>query len=343
MRFTLALWAVTRAIVFTAIAFAAPHGFVAALGNWDGGWYKAIVANGYEFAADGQPHNVAFFPLFPLLSKALTYAGITWPLAGALVNNVAFLVAVLLLYRYVRDAFDIATARWSVVVACALPLSLFCSVAYAEGLFMVLSVVALACYRRKMYLVAGLAAAAASATRPLGVALALGLIVAAILERRGPRAVVASAIGLLGIAAYSIYCTLKFGDPLAFDHAVLGWRHQSGFDLKGWIGLLNAARYGVVHAWITIVFLAVAVPCAVFYRERIGTAGVAYVAFALAAIVLAGTPISVDRYLYATIPLLIALARLYRRIPVAGYVATAISLPLLFLDAMTFAQFHWVA
>lgn len=343
VRFTLGAWAITRLIILAGFALAAPHGIVTALGNWDGAWYKTIALHGYEFVADGKAHNVAFFPLFPLISSVLTHVGIAWPLAGAIVNNVAFLAAALLLYTYVRRTFDIPTARWSAVVVCALPLSLFCSVAYSEGLFILSSVIALTCYRRNWFLGAGLAAAAASATRPLGVALALGLTAGAIVERRKAGAILATATGLLGIVAFAAYCQWRFNDPLAFVHAQLGWRHQTGFDLHGWIRLLVAAKTGGVHAWLTIVFLLVAVPCVVAFRRRIGAAGVAYAFIALAAIALAGTPISVDRLLYATVPLPIALARLFTRAPFAGYVATAFSLPLLFIDAMTFAQFHWVA
>jgi hypothetical protein len=339
----LAAWAVTRLIVLAGFAVAAPHGVIGALGHWDGSWYGSISMHGYQFVADGKQHNVAFFPLFPMISSLLIRVGIAWPLAGVIVNNVAFLIAVLLLYAYVRQTFDVPTARWSAVVACAIPLSLFCSVAYSEGLFILFSVAALRCFGRKWFLAAGLAAAAAAATRPLGVALALGLIAGAIVERRKIGEILATSTGLIGIAAFAAYCQWRFNDPLAFVHAQLGWRHQTGFDLHGWIRLLAAAKAFSVHAWITIVFVVVAVPCVIAFRQRIGAAGVAYVIVALATIALAGTPFSVDRLLYATVPLLIALARLFTRAPFVGYVATAFSLPLLFIDAMTFAQFHWVA
>ncbi|HVA29231.1 MAG TPA: mannosyltransferase family protein [Candidatus Baltobacteraceae bacterium] len=336
-------WAVTRAIVFTAIAIAAPHGFLVALGNGDGTWYLEVLRHGYTVGPDGYAHSVAFFPLFPLIARVVVRAGIAWPLAGALVNNVAFLLAVLLLYRYTRDTFDTATARWSVAVACALPLSLFCSVAYAEGLFMLFSVVALAWYRRKMYLGAGLAAAAASATRPLGVALALGLVIAALVERRSARAVFSCALGLLGIVAFSLYCWAHLHDPLAFVHVQKFWRHGSGFDTPAWFAVLTTAVHGSAHSWITIAFLVVAAPCVLIFRERIGVAGVSYVLLSVVAIAISGAPFSVDRLLYATVPLLIALGAFFRRVPPLGYGAIAASLVLLFIDAMTFAQFRWVA
>ncbi len=343
MRFTLVAWVFTRAIVFTAIALAAPHGFLTALGNWDGTWYLEVLRHGYTVGPDGYAHSVAFFPVFPLIARVVVRAGIAWPLAGALVDNAAFLLAVLLLYRYVRDTFATVTARWSVVVACAVPLSLFCSVAYAEGLFMLFSVVALACYRRKMYLGAGLAAAAASATRPLGAALALGLVIAALVERRGARAVFSCALGMLGIVAFAAYCWAHLHDPLAFVHVQKFWRHGSGFDVPAWFAVLTTAVRGSAHSWITIVFLVVAAPCVLVFRERIGVAGVLFVALSIAAVALSGAPISVDRLLYSVVPLLVALGALFRRIPPLGYAAVAASLVLLFLDAMTFAQFRWVA
>ncbi len=61
----------------------------------------------------------------------------------------------------------------------------------------------------------------------------------------------------------------------------------------------------------------------------------------IAIILFAGEPISADRYAYATIPVLIALARALQRVPVAGGVAVLASLALLAYDTVQFARFHW--
>ncbi|MEO9169701.1 MAG: mannosyltransferase family protein [Candidatus Baltobacteraceae bacterium] len=343
MRFALACWLFTRAVVFAAFAAAAPHGILAALGNWDGAWYGSIAVHGYEFARDGAAYNVAFFPLFPLLGSLLGHLGIEWPLAGALINNCAFLASVLLLYEFTRKRFCIQTARWVCATACALPLSLFCSVAYAEGLFFFFSIASLWCFENQRYALAGTAAACASATRPLGIALAVALIVIAAARGCGWRALLGSVAGLSGILAFAVFCAIRFKDPIAFVEAQRFWRHGIGFAPAGWLGLLRGAMSGRAHDWIVIAMLAAGVVAVAMFSRRLGAASTLYVALAYAMIIFSGTPLSIDRNLYSVAPLLVAIAALFQRVPYAGYATLAASLVLLALDTLTFARFGWVA
>ena len=216
MRFIFVVWALSRAAIVAALAIAAPHAGIAALGNWDGAWYGSVVERGYEYGADGAQHNVAFFPLLPLLSSSLVHVGVPWPIAGVVLNNAAFLIFLFVLFAYSRERLGGHGAKWAVLVACVLPLSLFCSAAYSEGLFMLTSCLALLAYQRGQYLNAGIAATAASATRPFGAALAVALVIAAILERRSLHDIVLSSFGFLGIGGFAMFCAWRFHDPIAF-------------------------------------------------------------------------------------------------------------------------------
>src|SRR5690349_13469692 len=40
--------------------------------RWDAGWYQRIAVEGYDFDPNGQS-SVAFFPLFPLLTRMVTW------------------------------------------------------------------------------------------------------------------------------------------------------------------------------------------------------------------------------------------------------------------------------
>ncbi len=237
MRFVALVWLSTRVAIVLALAVSAPHGFVDALGHWDGAWYGSIVAHGYSFSPDGSQHNIAFFPVYPLVCRALTAVAIPWPIAGAIVSNIAFFGSLCVVYAYARNRFDERTARALVIVMCVLPLSLFCTVAYSESLFMLFAALSLWAFDRKRYALAGVAAAAASATRPLGTALALGSIAATVVERRGVAAIAAVSLGLAGIAAFCAFCAVKFGDALAFVHAQPAWRHTNGLAAGAWLGL----------------------------------------------------------------------------------------------------------
>ncbi|HEX7525741.1 MAG TPA: hypothetical protein VF327_05500, partial [Gaiellaceae bacterium] len=62
------------------------------LGAWDGRWYRIIASHGY-LLIPGRQSDPAFFPLFPLLLRAVHAVGLGYETAGLLISNVAFLAA----------------------------------------------------------------------------------------------------------------------------------------------------------------------------------------------------------------------------------------------------------
>ena len=340
MRFVLAVWFLSRAVIFVAFAAASDHALASA-GNWDGAWYGSIAQHGYGSATRGLQHDVAFFPLFPMLAALLLRAGITWPLAGVIVNNAAFLVALAILYRLVQTRWNVISARWTVATACAVPTSLFAGIAYHEGTFLLFSALALWMTLRGRPLAGGLAGAAASATSVLGVALAAALVVEAIVQRRGARAIASSTLAFGGIAFFALFCWLRFGDPLAFAHAEAGWR-ATGIDVAAWMRLYGS----IIGLWRSNLFVAL-VPLAAIailvQHKALGRLLTLYGLFAIVLILLAGEPIGADRYAFAVIPVLIACARVLQRVPIAGVPLLLGSMALVAYDAVQFARFNWVA
>ena len=341
MRFPICVWLFTRIIIFL-VAAKAPHG-IAELGNWDGAWYGTIATHGYEYTSDGTLHNVAFFPLFPFLSSLLVRAGIVWPFAGIIVNNAAFLLCVIFFFVYATRRFGVKVARWCIVALCVSPLSLFASAAYSEGVFLCCVAVALWAYDSERYSAAAVAGAFASAARPFGIALAIALIVAAIVERRSRATIVVLSGGVLGVVLFMIFCAARFHDPLAFVHAQLAWRENAGFDAAAWIALLRGAAGGRIHDWITIFSIVVAACGIALFRRELGAANVAFIIAALLLFSLAGTPLSADRNLYTVLPLSMTLALWFQRAPLAGYALSALGILGLVLDTIAFAHFQWVA
>jgi Gpi18-like mannosyltransferase len=100
---------------------------------WDSLLYKQIAISGYEYANDGKGHNVAFFPVFPLVIRGVMTLGLPFEVAGILVNNLAFLGALIVLYYWVEERHTRSTARWATAVLAWCPLSLFGTVIYQRG------------------------------------------------------------------------------------------------------------------------------------------------------------------------------------------------------------------
>lgn len=245
--FVVLVWFATRAVVFAALLWPAPAHALGALTNWDGIWYEHIATVGYEYAADGRQHDVAFFPLYPLSVAALMrVAPIPFAAAAAIVNNVAFFFALIVVFDWMRRRCDVTTARWSVAALCIFPTSLFTAVAYSEGLFMLCSAASLRAFDRGAYFTAGLTAALASATRLFGALLFPAFALEALVRRRGAGALWCAACGLAGPIAYGLYCTARFGDPLAYVHVQSAWRAGLGFNFPDWEYVI---AYGITWVW----------------------------------------------------------------------------------------------
>ena len=219
-----------------------------AFAAWDSVAYKAIVLNGYVYANDGQGYNVAFFPLFPLLIRLLMQLGLPFEVAGTLLNSVAFLGALLIFYRWISQNYTLKIAQWSTAILAWCPFSLFCTVIYTEGLFLFLSVSALVLFQQKKYILASIFGALSTATRVTGIALIPTFFLAAWQGKRGILAYLSSFLSGLGILAYSVYCWLQFGEPLAFVKVQKAWTPSDQvFWGEGWLRMLSQVIFGFIN------------------------------------------------------------------------------------------------
>lgn len=255
------MWLLSRLVVFFVIRWLAPQlplpegGTAPAPGwdvfaQWDGTFYVLIATQGYEYANDGKGHLVAFFPLLPLLMRSGMVLGLSPAAAGTLVNNLAFWGALVLLYRWMEERFNCQVARWVTAVLAWCPFSLFGSMVYTEGLFLLFSTAALRAFEQERYGWTALWGAIATAARPNGIALVPALLLTTIKDRRPAIAGVASLAAAGGIGLFVLYCGLRFGDPLAFAQAQRGWRPNPGFDWGGWLKILTQISTGPID-WQT--------------------------------------------------------------------------------------------
>jgi hypothetical protein len=232
--------------------------------RWDAGWYLGIAQSGYRYdpRTRGQ-QNVAFFPAFPLATRAasvlaggaaddvkLQYSNplrTMW--AGVLVSLLAFAAALAYLYCMVRDVADGAAATAAVHLALAYPLAFVFNVPYSEGLFLLASIAAFSHLGRGQ---PGFAAAwgfVGGLARPNGFLLTIPLMAIAIcrfapfrrlgplLDRLHPTAagrlgvagdVAASLAPVIGMLAFSAFLYDGWGDPFLWAklHAAWGRTYQ---------------------------------------------------------------------------------------------------------------------
>lgn len=184
--------------------------------------------------AEGEESNWAFFPLYPLLIRALGSVTGDYYRTGLLVSNSCFLAACWMMYLTMQRRYGRELASASVVALAVFPGSLVFSAFYTESLFLLLCVSVIYCLDRQGWWRAAMLVGLAGATRSVGVTLAGPLLLCWICHRArgiGPWRAGVEFAGLLGVAlsglgGFMAYQGAMTGDPLAFAHVQTAWdRH----------------------------------------------------------------------------------------------------------------------
>lgn len=212
--------------------------------SWDSGWYQSIATNGYEYLNDGEQHSVAFFPLFPLLIKLLINIGIPFEIGGTLINNLSFLLTLIILFYWIEKDYDCRSAKWVIASLAFFPISLYGTVIYTEGLFLFLTTTSLYFFERKKYFLTFICGCLATATRITGLALVPTFLIISWKEKRNIKSYFASLTIILGLLLYIVYCWLKFSEPLAFILVQKAWQPDQAFWGAGWLKMLGQITLG---------------------------------------------------------------------------------------------------
>ena len=302
-----------------------PFDGTSVVGGWcrfDCGWYLDIADRGYDankrfehFPANptsADQSSVAFFPGYPLVVRAVSNVlGVT-ALAAVLVTWLAGLLTVLLFAAWCASRLEPRHATLAVFCFVLYPYGWYLfGVGYADALFLAAGIGAFVLLEHDQPVLAGLAGAVATASRPIGVAIAAGLLLRAI-ERRGglpARGASTSRLARLGVPArlnvrvlrprdlgvllapagwiaWSAWLWARFDDPFAYSTVQAAWDQAEGPHTWFKVGFFGQLLHGtdtgyratlVVQALVTLVAL-VAVP---LIARRFGAAYAGYTLLAV--------------------------------------------------------------
>ena len=207
------------------------------LSRGDAGWYLGIARDGYERRAfeNTQAHNWVFFPLYPALVSVVGAVTGKYLIAGALLSNALFFVALVLLHKLVLALrYDRLVADRTIFYTAIFPVSYFFSLPITEALFLCVVAGSFLAAARGHWWAAGLLGAAASATRLNGLLLLPALAIFS--WQQTPRALRPRELAWLalvpaGVLAFSAFLWKITGHPLAFIDAIAAWDRKSGFFL----------------------------------------------------------------------------------------------------------------
>ncbi|MEU6980832.1 MULTISPECIES: glycosyltransferase family 39 protein [unclassified Streptomyces] len=242
-------YAATRLLGLAALAVVAAatgkDGLHRLMGRWDAVWYTRIAEHGYGYQVtlpDGSVHaDLAFFPLFPALERAVAAAlPVDVPTAGLLVSWAASLAAAWGIYEV---GAHVAGKRAGIVLAVlwgVYPTAFVQSMAYTETLFTALAAWSVLAVLRGRWILAGALCVLAGLTRPTAAALiaAIGItaLVTVVRERRLRAPVVVGALlAPLGWLAYIVYVGVRQGAATAYFDVQAAW----GNSIDGGVALVR--------------------------------------------------------------------------------------------------------
>jgi hypothetical protein len=224
--------------------------------RWDAAHFLQVAEFGYtDLRSD--PHATAFFPLFPLLVRALSSIGIAPELAGLMIAAAASVVAVAYLYRLAEDELGGDAGRRAALYLLFFPTAVFLVAPYSEALFLAGAIPAFYYARRGRWLAAGAFAAVSMGARAAGGFLLVGLLFEFLRRRDFRRVSVMRALGggavaLLPLLAFGVYLAQIKGDPLYFfTDQRLGWGRELSSPVEALSNTWNATRSAASEGSLT--------------------------------------------------------------------------------------------
>lgn len=329
--------------------------------RWDAEWYLLIAERGYgaDDAFVGLPvayqrgDDTGFFPLYPMLIRALSATGLPPLAAGVVVSNLALLLSLWLLRDLARRQFGDEVADRAVWILVAFPTSFFFSAVYAESVMLASLLGAVWMARAGKPLAAGGLGALCALSRPTGILVLLPLFFdlvrapqpdepkVTLAQRLRPlaAALLPPCLALLG---YMLYCRDRFGSLAPFLLRQERWRGSTSGPWRAFVRYFEAPQiHGAHHSTIDLVcalLLVLSIPW-LFRRLRASDA-----AYATAAILLplGSTLWSFSRFAAAVYPVPLLLA-IWTRTSERRFAAVlGLMLPLSGLFMALYAAWWWV-
>ena len=290
--------------------------------QWDCGWYSRLIRDGYDvFPQSGAYKGFAswaFFPLFPLTTKACQ-----WLLqldvftATVLASKFEYFTAILAFLLWMRPHLEGLNEYFFAAALVALnPYLIYGHAGYSEPLYFTLCCLGFWALERQKWILAGILGACLSASRLVGLFFSLAYVIVVLrelgwrylLKDRSLRILIGLALCPLGLALYALYLYHRAGDALAFVHIQVAWGRAAtnplvvmadSFQLNGWFRVWSvmAAAGLLVSAWL------------IRRRPEYGI----FLAISILLAMSSGLPWSFPRYLWWQPPLLYAIFLCLRR------------------------------
>jgi hypothetical protein len=324
--------------------------------KYDVNWYHDIAISGY--------HNIiqtAFFPLWPILINIFHHIlpFIDVYVLAFLLANILTLLNILLFIKLLKFDYNRSVINWAIIYLVIFPTSLFFSIGYSEALFLSLTLSMFIFAKKNNWLLAGLFAALASATRPIGILLFIPLLIAYFefqkinyknLKRINWK-IIFLFLAPLGLLLYSHFLQVNFHDPLAFVKAQKSWDRDLNNKLA-WAQLWNEISiFLTFKIFLSAKWIKATIDCLFYILPVISIIYLTkWKKYSYASYVLLGSIIplstgigSFNRFLITLFPIYIFLAQTTNSKKIFAYYLIPLMAGLLFIYIAMFVNGFWVA
>lgn len=236
-------------------------------GVWDTGWYLSIVDRGYDrtpMSAENigaKKANYAFFPLYPMLMKGVSYITGDYFTAGIVVSNIALLVACYYLFKIVKLDHGEKTSYHAIKYLLLFPTAFIFSGVFSEATFIAFLIAAFYYAKKQKWLYAGIAGFFLAMTRSLGVIAVLPLFYEYMKSKDFKIKHIKYDflyLGMipLGLLTFMVYVFSITGDYLAFYHIQGAWNRSFLNPLVTlWNAMTSKDIYLLYLSWPTVVLI----------------------------------------------------------------------------------------
>jgi Gpi18-like mannosyltransferase len=325
LRAVLLSWLAARFVVIGALAISTyfshdgnvtsggtPMRHIGLLG-WDSAFYRDIAAHGYGALPDEARR---FFPLLPLLVRAVGLGRGAGPVLLVLINLLAIAYPIALLILIKVEKWDLDLGIRSVWLLALAPPAFVLVMGYTEALAGLLSVGMFIALRTGRWKAAAVLGVLAGLCRPPGVLLAVPALIEALRAPRSrPLARAAAVLGpAVGAGLYFAYMGIRFGNPL--QPLQIQQANRLHGPLTNPISTLvqtgHALARGEVQAGLHLPWIALLVVLLVLMARRLPLSYTAWSACALLTALLGTNLNSVERYAWSAFPFVLAAAWLLK-------------------------------
>lgn len=324
--------------------------------RWDVTWFMGIARDGYHLTP-GTASPIAFFPLFPLLSRLGGYLTGDPLVAGYLISNVAFFGALVLLWKLVEadspaDPNGEATGqglRAARFLAFG-PVSFFFSIPYSEATFLLLILGSVYAARLQRWWLAGFVGLLAALTRNAGILLVAPLLCEYLQVRLSPpfirrdiklSSILACLLPIGGLGLWASYLWIRFGNPLLFLEVQSAWGRKLTWP---WVPFLPRSlwNFPAFHQVWFVGHTVVAFLC--FIAAALNRTRLSYLILGAAMLLLnisARHLEAIPRLLSVIFPLYIGLTAIVNRWRFLEFPLLCLSSALLALSVILFTNGYW--